>query len=73
MLAEHLAYASDLTAGIANLKARVERQIEDPGIRNKVLNSLQQADDNASGVMSEEGHTKERKEVERHDQQGIHN
>jgi hypothetical protein len=51
VLAEHLAYASDLAAGIANLKARVERQIEDPGIRSKVLNALQQADDNASGVM----------------------
>ena len=48
---EHLSYSSDLASGIAKLKAKAETQIEDPGIRSKILNSLQSAEDNASNVV----------------------
>jgi hypothetical protein len=48
---EHLSYSSDLASGIANLKAKAATQIEDPGIRSKILNSLQRAEDTASNVV----------------------
>ena len=48
---EHLSYSNDLASGIANLKAKAATQIEDPGIRNKILNSLQRAEDTASNVV----------------------
>jgi hypothetical protein len=40
---EHLAYKDDLQAGLKDLKARAEKEIEDPGIRKKVLDSLVKA------------------------------
>jgi len=40
-----------LASGIANLKAKAETQIEDPGIRSKIINSLQRAEDTASNVV----------------------
>ena len=47
---EHLAYNDDLQAGLKDLKARVKEQIEDPGIRQKVLDSLTKA----NGVLAHE-------------------
>ena len=48
---EHLSYSSDLASGIANLKEKAATQIEDPGIRSKILNSLQRAEDTTSNVV----------------------
>jgi hypothetical protein len=48
---EHKTYDSDLASGIANLKAKAAIQIEDPGIRQRVLNSLQSVDDVMSNVI----------------------
>jgi hypothetical protein len=48
---EHLSYSSDLASGIANLKEKAAHQIEDPGIRQKVLNSLNKVGDVMSNVV----------------------
>jgi hypothetical protein len=48
---EHLSYSSDLASGIANLKEKAAHQIEDPGIRQKVLNSLNKVGDVMSHVV----------------------
>jgi hypothetical protein len=48
---EHLSYSSDLAMGISNLKAKAAHQIEDPGIRQKVLNSLNKVGDVMSNVV----------------------
>ena len=42
---EHVEYSSELQDGISRLKKRAEAEIADHGIRQKVLNSLKQADD----------------------------
>ena len=48
---EHMTYSSDLAKGIADLKAKAVNQIENPGIRKKVLDSLQDAGDVVSNVV----------------------
>ncbi len=45
---EHLAYNDDLLAGLKELRARVENEIEDPGIRKKALDSLTKANNAVS-------------------------
>ena len=47
---EHLVYDSDLATGIANLRMRAANEIEDPGIRQRVMNSLNAAEDVAAKV-----------------------
>ena len=48
---EHLSYESDLASGIANLRAKASQQIGDPGIRQRVLNSLNKAEDIAANIV----------------------
>ncbi len=48
---ERLSYSSDLASGIAKLKEKAAHQIEDPGIRQKVLNSLNKVGDVMSNVV----------------------
>ena len=51
VLPEHLAYDSDLATGLEDLKRRVANEVEDPGIRKKVLDSLTKAKDSVSNVI----------------------
>ena len=48
---EHAEYSSELQDGISRLKKRSEAEIADPGIRQKVLNSLKQANDSMMKVV----------------------
>ena len=48
---EHHGYDSDLQAGLANLRQRVEKEVVDPGIRKRVLESLTKANDAVSHVV----------------------
>ena len=48
---EHLAYSNDLATGLEDLKQRVAKQVEDPGIRQKILNSLTKAGDSVSNIV----------------------
>ncbi len=50
MVPEHLGYESDLATGIAKLRMKAASEIEDPGIRKRILNSLNAAEDVAANV-----------------------
>jgi hypothetical protein len=47
---EHNAYDADLELGLAAMKDKVATRIADPGIRQRVINSLNSIDDTLSGV-----------------------
>jgi len=47
---EHNAYDADLELGLAAMKEKVATRIADPGIRQRVINSLQSIDDTLAGV-----------------------
>ena len=47
---EHLGYASDLATGIAKLRMKAASEVEDPGIRKRILSSLSAAEDVAGNV-----------------------
>ncbi len=44
-------YERDLATGLEDLKQRVANEVEDPGIRQKVLDSLTKASDSISNVV----------------------
>jgi hypothetical protein len=61
---EHAEYSSELQAGISRLKERAVAEIANPGIRQKVLNSLKQANDAMMKVV-EKGLLKKGKKVDK--------
>jgi hypothetical protein len=50
---EHLAYTNDLATGLKDLKQRVEKQVEDPGIRKKIIDSLTKASESVANVIEQ--------------------
>jgi hypothetical protein len=61
---EHVEYSSDLQNGISMMKKRAELEIEDPGIRQKVMSSLEQAKDSMQKVINK-GQLKKGKRIDR--------
>jgi hypothetical protein len=61
---EHLEYATNLEVGISDMQKRAEKEIADPGIRQKVLNSLKQANDSMMKVVKK-GFLKKGKKVDK--------
>jgi hypothetical protein len=61
---EHVKYSSDSQNGISMMKKRAELEIEDPGIRQKVMSSLEQAKDSMQKVITK-GQLKKGKRIDR--------
>ena len=61
---EHVEYSSDLQNGISMMKKRAALEIEDPGIRQKVISSLDQAKDSMMKVVNK-GQLKKGKRIDR--------
>ena len=64
VLPEHLEYESDLKNGISRMRARAEKEIADPGIRQRVLSSLQEARESLDKV-AKQGALKKGKRVDK--------